>query len=73
MPLQAVPSFDRLDIGGTWHFLPEWTFGVWGRNLQSPRHVETRNTIFGNVAGQVPRSVEFKLVWQHGGEGRGKK
>lgn len=73
VPMQAVPSFNRLDFGGTWHFLPEWTFGVWGRNLQSPRHVETRNTIFGNVAGQVPRSVEFKLSWEHGGEGRGKK
>jgi iron complex outermembrane receptor protein len=54
VPLQSVPSFDRLDFGGTWHLFSEWTFGVWGRNLQSPRHIETRNTIFGNVAGQVP-------------------
>jgi iron complex outermembrane receptor protein len=73
VPLQAVPSFDRWDCGGMWHFLPQWTFGVWGRNLQSPRHLETRNTIFGNVAGQVPRSVEFRLIWEHGGEGRRKK
>ena len=73
VPLQSVPSFDRLDFGGTWHFSPQWTLGVWGRNLQSPRHVETRNTIFGNVAGQVPRSVEFRLVWEHGGESRRKK
>jgi iron complex outermembrane recepter protein len=73
VPLQSVPSFDRLDVGGTWHLFSEWTFGVGGRNLQSPRHIETRNTIFGNVAGQVPRSVEFRLIWQHGGEGRGKK
>lgn len=73
VPLQAVPSFDRLDVGGTWQLSPQWMFGVWGRNLQAPRHVETRNTIFGNVAGQVPRSVEFRLTWQYGGEGRGKK
>ena len=73
IPLQAVPSFDRLDFGGTWRLSPEWTFGVWGRNLQSPRHLETRNTIFGNVAGEVPRSVEFRLIWQHGGETPGKK
>lgn len=73
VPLQAVPSFDRLDFGGTWHFSPQWAFGVWGRNLQSPRHLETRNTIFGNVAGQVPRSVEFTLLWQYGNESRRKK
>jgi len=71
--LQSVPSFDRLDLGGTWQLLPQWTFGVWGRNLQSPSHIETRNTIFGNVAGQVRRSAEFTLIWQHGGERRGKK
>lgn len=73
VPLQSVASFDRLDFGGSWRLLPEWSVGVWGRDLQSPRHVETRNTIFGNVAGEVPRSVEFRLMWQHGGETPGKK
>ncbi len=72
VPLQSVSSFDRLDFGGDWHLRPEWSIGVWGRNLQSPRHLETRNTIFGNFAGEVPRSVEFRLMWQHG-EGSGKK
>ncbi|HEX6802653.1 MAG TPA: TonB-dependent receptor [Terriglobales bacterium] len=61
---QSVKSFDRLDVGGTWHLLPQWSFGVWGRNLQSPRHLETRDTIFSNRAGEVPRSVVFKLMWQ---------
>jgi hypothetical protein len=73
VPFQSVAAFDRLDFGGSWRLLPEWSLGVWGRNLQSPRHVETRNTIFGNVAGEVPRLVEFRLVWQHGGETPGKK
>lgn len=73
VPIQSVPAFDRLDFGGSWHLRPEWRLGMWGRNLQSPRHVETRDTVFGNVAGEVPRSVEFRLIWQHGGEPRGKK
>jgi hypothetical protein len=73
VPLQSVPSFDRIDFGGSWHLRPERTLGVWGQNLQSPRHVETRDTVFGNVAGEVRRSLEFRLIWQRGSEPRGKK
>ena len=61
VPFQSVPEFDRLDVGGDWHLRPEWTLGVWGQNLQSPRHVETRNTLFRDGSG-LTRS--FKLMWQ---------
>jgi hypothetical protein len=64
VPFQSVPEFDRLDVGGSWHLLPEWTLGIWGQNLQSPRHVETRDTLFRDGSGEVPRSVVFKLMWQ---------
>ena len=64
VPFQAVPEFDRLDVGGTWRFLPQWNLGVWGQSLQSPRHVETRDTLFRDGSAQVPRSVVFKLIWQ---------
>jgi iron complex outermembrane receptor protein len=64
VPFQSVPEFDRLDVGGDWHLRPEWTLGIWGQNLQSPRHVETRDTLFRDGSAHVPRSVVFKLMWQ---------
>jgi len=73
VPFQSVPEFDRLDVGGDWHLRPEWTLGVWGQNLQSPRHVETRNTLFRDGSGLVPRSVVFKLMWQSKPEKSGTK
>ncbi len=63
-PIQDVPSFQRVDLGAEWHFQPEWALGVWGRNLQSDAHRETRDTAFSNQAGEVPRAVVFKLMWQ---------
>jgi outer membrane receptor protein involved in Fe transport len=64
VPFQAVPEFERLDVGGSWRLLPQWTLGIWGQNLQSPRHVETRDALFRDGSAQVPRSVVFKLMWQ---------
>jgi iron complex outermembrane receptor protein len=63
-PFQGVPNFNRVDVGVGWHPASQWTFSVWGRNLQSDKHVETRDTILSNEAEYVPRSVAFKLVWQ---------
>jgi len=64
VPFQSVPEFDRLDVGGSWHLLPQWTLGIWGQNLLSPRHVETRDSLFRDGSGEVPRSAVFKLMWQ---------
>jgi iron complex outermembrane receptor protein len=64
LPFQSVPAFNRVDAGVGWHLASQWTFSVWGRNLQSANHVETRNTILNDEAEYVPRSVAFKLVWQ---------
>jgi iron complex outermembrane recepter protein len=64
LPPQAVPAFYRLDVGLAWHATRQWTFAVWGRNLQSEKHVENLDSILLGPAGEVPRSVSFKLVWQ---------
>lgn len=64
VPFESVPEFDRLDVGGDWHIRPEWTLGVYGQNLDSPRHIETRDTLFRDGAGLVPRSVVFQLMWR---------
>jgi len=71
LPFQSVPSFFRIDTGGSWHLTRQWTLSIWGRNLQSPKHVETRDTIFGNEATYIPRSIAFKLAWQSKPEKRG--
>ncbi|HEY7616164.1 MAG TPA: TonB-dependent receptor, partial [Terriglobales bacterium] len=63
LPLQNVAPFTRLDLGIGWHVRPNWRLAVWGRNLQSARHRETRDTIFADQAGNVPRSIVFSLLW----------
>ncbi len=72
-PLQAIPTLNRVDLGTAWHVKPQWTLAVWGRNLQSDRHRETRDTVFLDQAGDVPRSVVFKLLWQSKPESAGSK
>lgn len=64
LPLQDVASFTRLDLGMGWRVTPDWRLAVWGRNLQSARHRETRDTIFADQAGNVPRSIVLSLLWQ---------
>jgi iron complex outermembrane recepter protein len=73
LPFQSVPTFNRVDVGIGWHPVSQWTCSVWGRNLQSDKHVETRNTILNNEAEDVPRSVAFKLLWQSRPEKSGSK
>ncbi len=72
-PLQGVPAYSRVDVGGAWHLNPKWTFAVWGRNLQSEGHRETADTVFRDQAGNVPRSVVFKLLWRSKPENSGSK
>jgi iron complex outermembrane recepter protein len=73
VPPQSVPTFDRVDVGLGWHLASQWTLSVWGRNLQSDKHVETRDTALGNEAEYVPRSVAFKLLWRSKPEPRGSR
>ncbi len=70
---QDVPAFNRVDVGMCWHLNPRWSFAVRGQNLQSEAHRETRDTVFGNQAGEVPRSVIFQFAWQSNAESFGGK
>jgi iron complex outermembrane receptor protein len=60
----GVPTFNRVDMGLSWRARSHWSFGVWGRNLQSDKHVEFINDFFGGPSAAIPRSVSFKLMWQ---------
>jgi iron complex outermembrane recepter protein len=58
----SLGALNRVDLGistGTWR---RFSFSVWGRNLQSAHHPEA--TPFVLSAGEIRRSVIFKLVWE---------
>ena len=69
-PTPGVPTFNRVDLGLSWHPKSQWTFGVWGRNLQSDHHVEFVKDFFGGAPAEIPRSVSFKLMWHSGTESK---
>ena len=62
-PPRGNPNLNRFDAGLSWH-VSQWTLAVWGRNLQSEKHVESLDAIVAGVASEVPRSIIFKLTWQ---------
>ncbi len=64
LPLQSVPTFNRIDVGVGWHLGSQWTVSLWGRNLQSGHHVETRDDTIGDAAEEVPRSLAFEILWR---------
>lgn len=63
-PAPGVPTYNRVDLGLLWRLRSQWTFGVWGRNVQADKHVELLSDFFGGASGEVPRSISFKLMWQ---------
>jgi iron complex outermembrane receptor protein len=69
-PTPGVPTFNRVDLGLSWHPKSQWTFAVWGRNLQSDHHIEFVKDFFGGAPAEIPRSVSFKLMWQAGAESK---
>ncbi len=69
-PTPGVPTFNRVDVGLSWRPKSQWTFSVWGRNLQSDQHVEFVKDFFGGAPAEIPRSVSFKLMWQSGTESK---
>ncbi len=64
VPSGSVNQFNRVDVGGSWRVRPQWTFGVWGRNLQAAQHLETRDSVLSDHATEVPRAVVFELMWR---------
>ena len=69
-PVPGVPTFNRVDLGLSWRPRSQWTFGVWGRNLQSDKHVEFVNDFFGGTEGEIPRSLSLKFMWQSNPEAK---
>ncbi|MGH9528561.1 MAG: TonB-dependent receptor plug domain-containing protein [Terriglobales bacterium] len=65
---QALPAFNRLDVGLSWRATSHWTLGLWGRNLQSRMHIESLPSSFDGLGTEVPRSVSFKVIWQQKAE-----
>jgi iron complex outermembrane receptor protein len=59
---QALPPVNRVDVGISTKAIHGFTFSVWGRNLQTDRHQEA--TSFVLPAGEIRRSVVFKLIWE---------
>jgi iron complex outermembrane receptor protein len=57
-----LPPVNRVDIGLSTKPIHGFTFSAWGRNLQAGRHQEA--TSFLLPAGEIQRSVAFKLIWQ---------
>jgi iron complex outermembrane recepter protein len=68
VPAAGVSALNRVDVGMSWHATSQWTFAVWGRNLQSEQHVESLPSILVGPAGEVPRSFVFKVAWQQKAE-----
>jgi iron complex outermembrane receptor protein len=66
----GIPTFNRVDLGLLWRPRSQWTLGVWGRNIQSDKHVEFLNDFFAGTAGEVSRAVSFKFMWQSKPESR---
>lgn len=63
---QALPPVNRVDVGLSTKPIRGFTFSVWGRNLQTDRHQEA--TSFVLPAGEIRRSVVFKMLWESGSD-----
>jgi hypothetical protein len=66
----GVPTFNRVDLGMSWHPTTQWTLGLRGRDLQFAQHLEFVNDFFGRAPAEIPRSVSFKLLWSSGAESK---
>ena len=68
---QALPPLNRVDIGISTKNVNGFTFSAWGRNLQTNRHQEVAPFLLS--AGEIRRTVVFKLMWQSNADlGNGK-
>jgi iron complex outermembrane receptor protein len=68
---RTLPTMNRVDIGISTKPIQGFTFSAWGRNLQAGRHQEA--TGFLLPAGEIRRSVVFKLMWEsNDNQGKGK-
>ena len=59
IPQNAIPAYDRLDLGFAWRFGESTRLELWGQNLLDGDHVEA-------TGAQVPRSVYARVTVQLG-------
>jgi len=72
LPELKLPTLNRVDVGFSTRAFSGFTFSVWGRNLQSARHLESNSSEPYFPAGEIRRSVVLKLTWQSKSEPAGK-
>jgi iron complex outermembrane receptor protein len=60
----GVPVVNRADIGFSARKIAGFTFSIWGRNLQSARHLENTSSEPYFPAGEIRRAIVFKMMWQ---------
>jgi iron complex outermembrane receptor protein len=58
-----IPSYTRVDLGVIWRPTDALEIGVWGRNLQESRHLETYGVTTPQPA-EIPRSVLGRVTWR---------
>jgi len=67
---QDVPTHNRLDVGLAWHRGQGFSFSIWGQDLTSGPHWESRPPLFTMSGSEVRgRSIVLSATWQsHTGE-----
>jgi len=64
VPLQDVPTHNRIDAGIAFYRRGGLTFSVWAHDLASDRHWENRPALFTTTGSQTERGVVFRFSWQ---------
>jgi iron complex outermembrane recepter protein len=64
LPMQAVPSYTRLDSQFTWRFAERAQFSIVGQNLLLDHHLEFNDDLAAVNPSQVKRSVYARIMWQ---------
>jgi outer membrane receptor protein involved in Fe transport len=66
----GLPTLNRVDVGFSTRPIHNFSFSVWGRNLQGDHHLENNSGAPYFQPGEIRRSLVFKLSWQVQPEGK---
>jgi hypothetical protein len=64
VPVQDVPTHNRVDLGLSFRRLGGFTFSAWARDLAASRHFENRPVLFTTSSSEMGRTVAFRIMWQ---------